>query len=56
MNTLLSLWHTIVAAVAHVGYVKFLILVIASVILWRIHPVLGILGVLFTFAILLGFF
>lgn len=45
----------IINAIAAVGYVKFLILVVASIILYRIHPILGILGVAFTLALTLGF-
>lgn len=39
-----------------IGYVYFLLIIVADVILYRIHPVLGVLGVLFTFAFLLGWF
>ncbi len=37
------------------GYIKFLILVAISIILYRIHPILGILGIAFTLALTFGF-
>ncbi|MBP6854685.1 MAG: hypothetical protein KBD26_00570 [Candidatus Pacebacteria bacterium] len=44
----------IINAIEVVGYVKFFILVVASIILYRIHPILGILGISFTLALTLG--
>ena len=37
------------------GYLTFAIFVLVSILLWRIHPVLGILGVIATIAKLLGY-
>ncbi len=44
----------VVATIHSIGYVYFALILIADIILWKIHPVLGVLGVLFTFALLLG--
>lgn len=41
-------------AIQAVGYIKFLILVVVSILLYRIHPILGILGIAFTLALTLG--
>lgn len=55
MTTLTSVWNTILLTVQHMGYFPFAVLVIVNIILYRVHPVLGILGTLFLFAILAGF-
>jgi hypothetical protein len=44
------------ATIQSVGYVYFSLIILADILLWKIHPVLGILGVLFTFSFLLGWF
>lgn len=44
----------VITTIQNIGYLYFLLIIIADVILWKIHPVLGVLGVLFTFAFLLG--
>ncbi len=54
MTTLTHLWETILGAISSVGYVPFAVMVIATIVLYRLHPVLGFLGVLFLFAILTG--
>lgn len=41
-------------AINNIGLGLFLILLIADVILWNIHPVLGTIGALFIFALLFG--
>jgi hypothetical protein len=46
----------VLATIQSIGYVYFALIIIADIILWKIHPVLGVLGVLFTFAFLLGWF
>jgi len=47
--------NTILASIANVGYLTFGVFVLVSVLLWKIHPVLGILGVVATIAKLLGY-
>lgn len=47
--------NLILAKIAAVGYFTFGIFVLVSVLLWKIHPVLGILGVVATIAKLLGY-
>ena len=54
MTTLTHLWATILATISTVGYVPFAVMVIVTIVLYRMHPVLGFLGVLFLFAILTG--
>lgn len=49
----LTIINTILASIEAFGYVKFASFVIADIVLWRIHPILGLLGTLFTFALLL---
>ena len=44
----------ILATIQHIGFLYFALLILADIILWKIHPVLGLLGVAFTFALLLG--
>jgi hypothetical protein len=46
----------VLTTIQSIGYVYFALIIIADIILWKIHPVLGVLGVLFTFAFLLGWF
>ena len=46
--------NTVIATIQNFGIVPFVIAVVVDIILWRIHPVLGFLGVLFLFAIILG--
>lgn len=54
MTNLTSIWNTILASIASLGYVQFAVMVIVNIILYRIHPVMGFLGTLFLFAILTG--
>ncbi|MCX6755737.1 MAG: hypothetical protein NTX85_00105 [Candidatus Nomurabacteria bacterium] len=51
MNTIFS---KVLITIGHIGYLYFGILLLIDIILWKIHPVLGILGVAFTFALLMG--
>jgi len=51
INALNTVWATVQAF----GTISFFLLVIVAGVLWRIHPVLGIIAVLFLFAIMLGF-
>jgi hypothetical protein len=52
--TLTSIWNAIATAINNIGVVLFLILLVIDAVLWRIHPVLGMLGALFIFALLFG--
>jgi hypothetical protein len=54
MATLATFWSRILLAIQGIGYFYFILIVIADIILWKIHPVLGIIGVIFTFALLFG--
>ena len=54
MQPLTNVWNTILATIQSVGYIPFGIMVIVNIILYRVHPVLGILGTLFLFTILTG--
>jgi hypothetical protein len=49
-----AIFNKVLAIIQHIGYLYFALLILADIILWKIHPVLGILGVAFTFALLLG--
>jgi hypothetical protein len=49
----LAVINTILASIEAFGYIKFATFVVVDIVLWRIHPILGLLGVLFTFALLL---
>ena len=46
--------HTIATQIASIGYVPFAIMVIVNIILYKLHPVLGFLGTLFLFCLLIG--
>lgn len=46
--------NKILLSIQGIGYLYFGLLVLADIILWKIHPVLGIIGVGFIFAILFG--
>ena len=46
----------VINTIQNIGLIYFALIVVVDIILWKIHPVLGILGVLFTFAFLLGWF
>jgi hypothetical protein len=52
--TLTHIWNGIALAINNIGVVLFLILLVIDAVLWRIHPVLGMLGALFIFALLFG--
>jgi hypothetical protein len=52
--TLANIWNAIVLAVNNIGLVLFIILILINIVLWRIHPALGMLGTLFIFALLFG--
>ena len=51
---LTNVWHTISAQIVAIGYIPFGIMVIVNIVLYRVHPVLGFLGTLFLFALLIG--
>jgi len=51
---LTNVWHTILGQILAIGYVPFAIMVIVNIILYKLHPVLGFLGTLFLFALLIG--
>ncbi len=55
MQSLQQIAQDILVRIQDLGYVVFFVLLVADIILYRIHPVLGFLGSLFIFAILLGF-
>jgi len=40
--------------ISDIGYLYFLVLIVINIILWRVHPVLGVFGVAFTLAIIFG--
>lgn len=48
-----TIWTTVLATIQTIGYLKFAIMLLVDIILWKIHPVLGIIGVLLTFAFLM---
>ncbi len=52
--TLQNIWAHVLASIQHVGSITFIILVVIDIVLYRIHPVLGVIGILFTFALLFG--
>ena len=54
MATLTHVWNTILVTIQSVGYIWFAVMVIINIVLYRVHPVLGILGTLFLFTILTG--
>ena len=54
MTTLNTMFNSIMATIASVGYIPFAVMVVITIILYRFHPVLGILGTLFLFAWLVG--
>ena len=51
---LTNVWHTIANQIAAIGYLPFGIMVLVNIILYKLHPVLGFLGTLFLFALLIG--
>ncbi len=53
--TLQHFGNTILEHVQKIGYIPFAVMVLVNIILYRLHPVLGFLGTLFLFAILMGF-
>ncbi len=54
MDTLNHVWATVLTTIQAIGYVPFAVMVIVTIVLYRLHPVLGFLGVLFLFALLTG--
>ncbi len=52
--TFTQILNGIAAAIANVGWIVFIVMLLVDAVLWRIHPVLGMLGALFIFAILFG--
>jgi hypothetical protein len=53
-STLSHIGATILSTIASIGYVPFAILVVINIVLYRLHPVLGFLGSLFLFALVVG--
>ena len=49
-------FNTVVASVQAIGYIWFFVLVLADIVLWRIHPALGVIGAILLIAYLLGMF
>ena len=54
MTSMTAMFDKVLAVIQHIGYLYFALLILIDIILWKIHPVLGLAGVLFTFAILFG--
>ncbi len=54
--TLTDIIATLTNAVILLGYVRFGVLFVVNVILWRIHSLLGLVGTLLTLGYLLHFF
>ena len=52
-GTLSHIGDTVLATIQSIGYFPFAIMVIVNIVLYRVHPVLGFLGTLFLFAILM---
>lgn len=52
--TFAHILNGIAAAIANIGWIVFIVMLLVDALLWRIHPVLGMLGALFIFAILFG--
>ncbi len=50
---LLTIWNTLVLTIQTIGYVQFGIIIIVDILLWRVHPVLGIIAALLTFSFLM---
>jgi hypothetical protein len=53
-STLTHIWATISASIHAMGVTTFAIAVVITVVLYRLHPVLGILGALVLFGFLTG--
>ena len=53
--TLEQVGNTILATIQSIGYLQFGVMLLVNVVLYRLHPVLGFLGTLFLFAILMGY-
>jgi hypothetical protein len=51
---LFAIYNAIMTAINSMGLMTFVIILIIDAVLWSIHPVLGMLAALFTFAILFG--
>ena len=51
--SLASIWATVLATIQVVGYLKLGLMVVVDIILWKIHPVLGVIGALLIFAFLM---
>jgi len=45
---------SVLTRIQNFGTVYFVILLLVDIILWKIHPVLGMLGVVFTVALMFG--
>ena len=52
--SLTTIYNGIVTAINSIGLMTFVIIVIIDAVLWNIHPVLGMLGALFIFALVFG--
>lgn len=50
--TLPGIWHTVLTSIQAMGYIPFIVLLIVDMLLWRVHPVLGLIATLLTFAYL----
>jgi len=45
---------TIFATIQNFGTFQFIVVVVVDIVLWGIHPILGFIGALFIFALLVG--
>lgn len=54
MNEMQALSATIVNSIQSMGYIKFAIVLLVVVILFRIHTLLGLLAAIITFAYLVN--
>lgn len=54
MTDLLNLWNIVLSSIQAIGYIQFAIIVVIDILLWRVHPVLGLIGTLITFAYLVN--
>ncbi len=53
-TALLNLWATVLASIHSMGVTTFAVAIIITIVLYRIHPIIGILGVLILFGFLAG--
>lgn len=52
MDSIQTLAQTLLASIQAMGYITFAIVIIVDMILFRIHPILGVFATIATFAYL----